>query len=260
MIDIHSHILPNIDDGSTSIEQSLEQLKQAEEGGISKIYLTSHYFRGHYHYTRQEYDEKLNKLRDQAQIAGLKIDIISGFEVFIQSGILDDIKEKSLTMGDSPYVLIESELNGLPADFYANVYPLLRAGYKPILAHAERYVSIMHKPSKARELVDRNIYIQSNAGSFLGLYGEKIRQTAWTLLDNGWTHFLASDDHVRGEYGAFFEARKLIEKRIDGLTAELLTQGHPAKIGSGEKIPYAYVMVKRPRHHRKKSMLRRLFG
>ncbi len=260
MIDIHSHIIPYIDDGSTSLEQSLAQLKKAEEGGVSEIYLTSHYFRGHYQYTRQEYDEKLNALREQTQKAGLQIKLISGFEVFIQPGILDDIQEHSLTMGDSRYVLIESELNGLPPDFYANVYPLLRAGYKPILAHAERYVSIMRKPSKARELTDRDIYIQSNAGSLLGGYGEKVRQTAWVLLENGWTHFLASDDHARGEYGALFEGAKLVEKRIDGLTAKLLTQDYPARIESGENIPYSYVMVRKSRHRPKKSVLRRLFG
>ncbi|MCB5253059.1 MAG: CpsB/CapC family capsule biosynthesis tyrosine phosphatase [Candidatus Cloacimonadaceae bacterium] len=260
MIDIHSHILPNIDDGSASAEQSLQQLKQAEELGVSKIYLTSHYFRGHYQYTRGEYDEKLNNLREQAQTAGLQIEIESGFEVFIQPGIQEDIQEHSLTMGDSRYVLIESELNGLPTDFYANVYPLLRAGYKPILAHAERYVSIMHKPSKARDLVDKNVYIQSNAGAFLGFYGEKVRQTAWTLLENGWTHFLASDDHVKGEYGALVEASKLIGKRIDDHTADLLTRDHPARISNGEAIKYSYVIVKRPRNHRKKSIMRRLFG
>lgn len=259
MIDIHCHILPYIDDGSTSIEQSLKQLKTAEAGGVSKIYLTSHYFRGHYQYTRQEYDEKLNALRLQASRAGLKIIIESGFEVFIQPGILEDIQEKSLTLGDSPYVLIESELNGLPIDFYANVYPLLRAGYKPILAHAERYVSIMHKPSKARELIDKNIYIQTNAGSLLGFHGEKVRKTAWILLENGWTHFLASDDHARGEYGALFAGCELIGERIDKQTTELLTQEYPARIESGEKIPYSYVMVKRPHHH-KKSMLRSIFG
>ena len=260
MIDIHSHILPNIDDGSKSIEQSLNQLKRAEEGGVSEIYLSSHYFPGHYKYTRQEYDEKLNALRKLAKVAGLKIKITSGFEVFIQPGILNDIKQHSLTLGDSPYVLIESELNGLPTDFYDNVYPLLRSGYKPILAHAERYVSIMHRPSKARDLTDKNIYIQCNAGSLLGLHGEKARQTAWVLLENGWVHFLASDDHVRGEYGVLLEACELIKKRIDGLTVDLLTQDYPARIESGEQIPYSYVRVKRSHHKPKKSIWRRLFG
>lgn len=261
MIDIHCHILPNIDDGSDGLGKSIVQLKQMEASGIREVYLTSHYFRGHYHYSRAEYDSKLDALRDAAQKAGIKLLLHSGFEVFIQPGIIEDIQEKSLTLGDSKYVLIESELNGLPVDFYQNVYPLLRAGYKPILAHAERYVSIMQKPSKARELNDRDIYIQTNAGSLLGHYGDKVRKTAWILINNGWTHFLASDDHVRMPYGAFGEACTLISKRVDKKTSKLLCETHPAAISSGTPIPYSYVTVKVPRHHRRpKSLLRRLFG
>lgn len=259
MIDIHCHILPNIDDGSTSVENSINQLRIMEQRGISDAYLTAHYFRGHYQYERRQYDEKLANLRQEAQRAALQIQLKSGFEIFAQPDIIDDIKAKSLTLGDSPYVLIESELNGLAQDFYANVYPLLRAGYKPILAHAERYVSIMRKPSKARDLIDRNIYIQTNAGSLLGHYGEKVRQTAWVLLENGWTHFLASDDHVRADYGAIFEAYDMISQRIDTHTADLLTKSFPASIESEDRIPYTYVKVQRPHHH-KKNWLRRIFG
>ncbi|MDD2597234.1 MAG: capsular biosynthesis protein [Candidatus Cloacimonetes bacterium] len=261
MIDIHCHLLPNIDDGSDDLGKSIEQLRQMEEGGVSEVYLTSHYFRGHYHYPRQDYDAKLATLREAAGKAGLKIKLHSGFEVFIQPGIVEDIKEKGLTLGESNYVLIESELNGLPTDFYQNVYPLLRAGFKPILAHGERYVSIMKRPSKARELNDRDIYIQTNAGALLGHYGEKVRQTAWVLIDNGWTHFLASDDHVRMDYEAYFDACRLITERIDETAAKLLCQGHPSAIANHEKIPYKYVMVKHS-HHRehKRGLLERFFG
>ncbi|MCD8479136.1 MAG: capsular biosynthesis protein [Candidatus Cloacimonetes bacterium] len=260
MIDIHSHILPNIDDGSDNIEKSVEQLRLMEAGGVREVYLTSHYFRGHYHYPRNEYDAKLSELRLKAEQKGLKIKLHSGFEVFIQPGIVEDIKEKNLTLGDSKYVLIESELNGLPTDFYQNVYPLLRAGYKPILAHAERYVSIMKRPTKARELTDRDIYIQTNAGSLLGHYGDKVRHTAWTLVDNGWTHFIASDDHVRTNYQALFEAGNLIEARIDSRTRDLLCKSFPAAIATNDRIPYSYVIVQRSHHHKHKSWLRSLFG
>lgn len=260
MIDIHCHVLHQIDDGSTDISRSVEQLRQMESGGISELYLTAHYFRGHYQYSREEYDAKLNTLREAAFAAGLKMRLNAGFEVYIQPGIIQDIIQKKLCMGDSRYVLIESELNGLPADFYQNVYPLLRAGYKPILAHAERYVSIMKRPSKARELSDRDIYIQCNAGAFLGHYGDKVKHTAWALLNNGWVHFIASDDHVRMDYTAYFEAVKTIEHRIDRHTADLLFREYPARIGNGEKIPYSYVIVKKPAKRRHRSFLRRLFG
>ncbi|MCK9556723.1 MAG: capsular biosynthesis protein [Candidatus Cloacimonetes bacterium] len=260
MIDIHSHILPNIDDGSNDPIRSLEHLKGMEEGGITRVYLTSHYFRGHYQYERDEYDAKLNALRDSAREDGLSLDLQSGFEVFIQPGIVQDIQNKCLCLGESSFVLIESELNGLPSDFYSNVYPLLRAGYKPILAHAERYVSIMKKPTKAQDLIDRNIYIQTNAGSILGHYGEKVRQTAWVLLENGWSHFLASDDHVKGDYGTLMEAYQMVASRIDEHTADLLCKEFPAAIANGDKIPYSYVYVQRPKVKRHRSLMERMFG
>jgi len=260
MIDIHSHILHDIDDGSKGLENSIKQLRTMEEGGVKRVYLSSHYFRGHYHYERRDYDQKLQELRAAAKTAGLSLDLSSGFEVFVQPGIVEDIKEKSLTLGESCYALIESELNGLPEDFYANVYPILRAGYKPILAHAERYVSIMRKPSKARDLAERNIYIQTNAGSLLGYYGEKVRKTAWLLLENGWTHFLASDDHVRGDYEALFVAREMIRERIDDKLVHLISEDFPARISTGEQIPYSYVSVKHVHKPRRVSWIGRIFG
>ncbi|MCK9309507.1 MAG: capsular biosynthesis protein [Candidatus Cloacimonetes bacterium] len=259
MIDIHSHILPSIDDGSQDIEDSLAQLATMKAGGIKRVYLTSHYFRGHYQYERSEYDLKFEALKAKAKAANICMELYPGFEIFLQPDILIDIQKHSLTMGDSPYILIESELNGLPNDFYSNIYPLLRAGYKPILAHAERYVSIMKKPSIAESLTHRNIYIQTNAGSLLGHYGEKVMKTAWTLVNNGWTHFIASDDHVRGNYGAFFEARGLINERVDHYTADLLCRINPASIASGEAIAYQYVDVHHPRP-RRRNWFKRLFA
>lgn len=187
--------------------------------------------------------QKLKALQQALKEEGAKIALHPGFEVFLSPSILQDIQEKELTLGESSYVLIETELNGLPDDFYIHVFELLRAGYKPILAHAERYVSIMKKPSRVRSLIQRNIYIQVNGGSLLGQYGEKVRQTAWTLLENGWAHLVGSDDHARRPYGSYFDALAKITSRIDEHTARLLSQDHPQMILENQKIPYKYVYV-----------------
>ena len=258
MIDIHSHLLPAIDDGSQDTDKSIRQLQQMTRGGIKRVYLTSHYFRGHYHYTRAEYDQKLNAL-----ISACPPDvpeILPGFEVFLHHGIENDIMESNLCLGDSRYVLIESDLNGLPADFYHNVFPLLHKGYKPILAHAERYVSIMKKPSEARKYSGLNIYMQVNSGSLLGLYGEKVKETAIRLIEEGWAHFVASDDHVRSDYDSFFKAWNWVAEHVDETTANLLMREHPAMIAENKKIPYSYVEVKHPRHHKHRNLVQKLLG
>ncbi|MDP2173725.1 MAG: CpsB/CapC family capsule biosynthesis tyrosine phosphatase [Candidatus Cloacimonadaceae bacterium] len=261
MIDVHCHIIPKLDDGSDDIDKSVKQLRLMAEGGIEHVFLTSHYFKGHYEYSRDVYDARFEELSAAVSAADMNIMLHPGFEIFLQPGILDDIVAKGLYLGDSDYVLLESELNGLPSDFYANVFPLLRKGIKPVLAHAERYVSIMRKPTEARDLIDKNVYLQVNASSLLGFYGEKVRKTAWTLVENGWVHFLGSDDHVRGSYGSYFAALELLAKKTDGYTVELLTQKYPHAILENHSIPYRYVQVERPRHkHRKKSLWRRVFS
>ncbi len=260
MIDIHTHLLPNIDDGSASPEATLKQLKMMARHGIKRVYLTSHYFRGHYQYTRDDYDRRFAKIAASATAQGIDIELQPGFEIYLQPNILSDIKEQNLTLGNSSYILIESDLNGLPNDFYTNVFPLLRAGYHPILAHTERYVSIMRKPSLAESLAHRNIYVQTNAGSLLGLYGDKVKETGWKLVNRGWTHFVASDDHVRGEYYSLPEAYKEIEAHIDTHTADLLCRAHPEAISTGRSIPYHYVEVIKPHHHHRRSWWKRLFA
>lgn len=261
MIDIHTHLIPNIDDGSVSLEASLNQLQSMAEFGVKRVYLTSHYFRGHYQYSRQDYDQRLAKVASAVQDRNIAIELVPGFEIFLLPNILADIKEQNLTLGNSSYILIESDLNGLPDDFYTNIYPLLRAGYRPILAHAERYVSIMRKPSLAESLSHRNVYCQTNAGSLLGVYGEKVKETGWKLVNNGWTHFLASDDHGRGTYYCLPEAYNEITQQIDEHTAELLCNSHPDAIYSGRTIPYHYVeVIPTHHHHHRRSWLKRLFA
>lgn len=121
-------------------------------------------------------------------------------------------------------------------------------------------MSIMRSPSKVRDLVQRNIYIQCNAGSLLGLYGDKVRQTAWTLIENGWAHFLASDDHVRSDYGFYPKACDLLKEKIDEHTANLLCYEFPSAIAKNEDVPYSYVEIETQRIRRRKSLWERIFG
>lgn len=258
MIDIHTHILPNIDDGSQDLNKSIGQLQQMAKGGIKRVYLTSHYYRDRYDYSRAQYDAKLETL-----VKACPPDvpeILPGFEVYLQHGIVQQIMDSNLCLGDSKYVLIESDLNGLPMDFYHNVYPILHKGYKPILAHAERYVSIMKRPSEARKYIGLNVYMQVNAGSLMGFYGEKVKETAIRLLKEGWVHIVASDDHVRTQYGAFFKAWEWIAENIDETTANLLMREHPALIKENKKIPLNYVEIKRSPHRKRRNLLQKMLG
>ena len=265
MIDTHCHLIPNIDDGSDSRDKSLEQIKLMAAGGVTHAFMTSHYINGYSKYTREIYDAKLEELRSMTRDNGLNIKLLPGFEVFIHPQSIEDIQKYNLTLGDSKYVLVESDLNGLTDDFYNYLYPLLRKGYRPILAHAERYVSIMQKPRDAKMLIDKDIYLQVNSGSLLGQYGEKIRDTAWILVRNGWVHLLASDDHGRMPYGSLFKAREMLQSELDNQIVDLLTVDFPSMVISGKPIPHKYMYLQgKPERHshrrKKKSLWRRIFG
>ena len=248
-----------MDDGSETEERSLRQLRGMVAGGITDAFLTTHYLKGVYNYARSLYDEKLNGLRQLALENGLDIGLHQGFEIFLHPSSVEDITRDKLTLGKSRYVLIESDLNGLRPDFYNDVYPLLRKGYKPVLAHAERYVSIMHKPSEAKQLIDQDVYLQVNSGSLVGLYGDKVRQTAWILVRNGWAHLLGSDDHGRSEYGSYFTALELLREDIDNEIVKLLTAEFPLMVMQDQLIPRKYVYIQHT-HDRHRSFWSKVFG
>jgi len=255
MIDCHTHIIPNIDDGSTSLESTVDALRQMVNGGIRSVICTSHYMRGLYQFKPETYQAKFRELEAEIKHQSIPVTIYPGAEVFVTQGITDDIKANKLTLADSSYVLIESDLNGFPPDFQKNIFTMLRAGYRPILAHAERYVPIMMKTHNAKELINRSVYIQINAASLVGGYGDKVKQTAWKLLNNGWVHFMGSDHHNKTDYKAFFQAKEKITQHIDKETAEFLTQTHPQAILNNTKVSYDYVIVYRDSRRRLPSKL-----
>ena len=266
MIDVHCHLLPKIDDGSTSAEQSINQMRIMAAGGVTDAFLTTHYMSGVYHYERADYDAKLALMRGLAKNYGVEINLHPGFEVYLNSHILEDITSQKLTLGSSHYVLLESDLNGLDPDFYNDIYPLLRQGFRPVLAHAERYVSIMSKISKARELIEHDVYLQVNSGSLLGQYGEKVRQTAWLLVRNGWAHLLGSDDHGRSPYGSYFQAIDLLREDLDEQAVDLLTKDFPQMVLHDQIIPLKYVYFQHSHSHShsrsrsRKNLWERIFG
>jgi protein-tyrosine phosphatase len=210
--------------------------------------------KGKYQFSHEEYTSKFRDLEAEVKHQNIQINLYPGAEVYLYNGVCEDIMKNKLTLADSSYVLIETDLNGFPADMQKNIYTLLRHGFKPILAHAERYVSVMMKSHEAKELINRSVYIQVNAASLLGGYGDKVKQTAWKLVNKGWVHFLGSDHHAKNDYTAFVKAKEKIIEHVDEKTANLLTVTHPKAILNNEKVDYDYVIVhkaSRTRYHTK---------
>lgn len=257
MIDIHTHVLHDVDDGSPDLATSIEHLKLMQAAGITDIFLTPHYLRPAFQNPPELIAKRIAELKETAKKEKIEINLHQGTEIYLEADIHKIIETKMLSMANTKYVLVETNMTEFPADLTHILYELVRNGFKPILAHPERYMNIILKPGIAEDFIHKNIYLQLNSGSLLGDYGSAIQKTAWHLLERGHAHFLASDNHCRVPAFNHHHAVNLIRKNIDDYTAELLTQTNPAKIFNDEKIEYFYV---KSIQHEKKGFFSRFFN
>lgn len=196
LIDIHSHILPGVDDGSDSYETSIRMLGRAAKDGISGMILTPHNKPGRRHISFSKLSEKLEKLRNMMRERNIDIDLYIGNELYYRSGILEELQDgTAVTLADSHYVLVE--FNPLENyDYIRNgIYSLLMDGYYPILAHVERYRNVCGGNGRVDELVEMGCYIQANAASVMGQTGWGTKRFLGNLLKRRQVHFIATDAH-----------------------------------------------------------------
>lgn len=196
MIDIHSHILPGIDDGSKNINMTLHMIKMAVESGTKDIVATPHFCRG---YGEKPYNEVKNLVGEFNKLAkgeGLDINIHYGQEVYYSEQIIDDYKSGLIgTINDSRYMLIELPMRSFDSDTLEVIYELQVKGIIPILAHPERYRPIIEKPERINKFINEGFLFQMNAGSIEGQFGNSVKKTAEILLANNIYNFIGSDAH-----------------------------------------------------------------
>jgi protein-tyrosine phosphatase len=196
MIDIHSHILPGVDDGAKDIEMTLEMLRAAEKSGTKSIIATPHYCLEFAETPYLEIKDIILKLKKLTKSEGINIDIYSGQEVYFFEEIVNTFKEGIIgTLNDSRYMLIELPMREYEKSFLDVIYELQVLGIVPILAHPERYNYIIENPSLVNKLIDENILFQMNAGSISGKYGKSVKRTSEILLENNIYNFIGSDAH-----------------------------------------------------------------
>lgn len=199
MVDIHSHILPGIDDGSKSMEETMEMLKLTEADGIKTIVATSHFYRGYYENKWSDIKKLVEKVKTRAKKEDIDLDIISGQEVMLDDHTLESYRNGEIgCMEGTDYMLVELPMMNMPRGAMDIIYELEIRGVHPILAHPERYRYIIDNPSKINEFLDEKCLIQINTGSITGIFGKKVKNTASILIKNGVCSFIASDTHSTG--------------------------------------------------------------
>ncbi|MBN1949164.1 MAG: hypothetical protein JW784_05430 [Candidatus Cloacimonetes bacterium] len=240
MIDLHTHLLPEVDDGSDSLEESASIIAQMLESGVSDIVLTPHFVRGLYQTTYALKKSKLEQLNSFLHDQALSVNIILGAEIYLEPDIWREIEEEHLEIAGTDYLLVETGLYAFPGNLYEILSGLLKRGFKPILAHPERYADIVRQPQLAEDLIQRDIILQANSGSFLGYYGREVQKTVWEMIKNRFIHLIASDTHHIWDSYPGSQAASAISKYFNNDLTRLLMVDNPRNILSNRRIELSY--------------------
>lgn len=196
IVDIHCHILPGVDDGASSMEETISMLEQAVADGITTMIATPHYHLGRkvasYDMVEAAYQDVLCEIEKRK----LPLRIYLGNEIFCSDTALEDItKKKAHTMDGTRYILLEFHPGNSYRDIRHGVHTAIEEGYIPIVAHAERYQALAENIDRVDELVQMGCYIQLNAADIMGAEGFRMKQLCKKLLKEELVHFVATDAH-----------------------------------------------------------------
>lgn len=196
MIDIHSHLIPNVDDGSKSIEETVKLLKEAKNAGFTDVILTPHYMQGYYQAESEIIKVWTSQLQNVLRNENIDINLYSGNEVYITEDLLGIVNENRVnTLANSRYLLLELPFNSNIKYLEQVIFNLKNINIIPIIAHPERYTYIQDNIQEAENLVKQGCLLQCNYGSVIGNYGRKAEKTIKKLLKKDLVHFLGSDCH-----------------------------------------------------------------
>ena len=196
MIDIHNHILMDIDDGPQSINAMIDLLNQAKSEGINNIVVTPHHLHPKYNNNIQLVKEEIKALKQNEDVQKLNINFYAGQEIRVSDKVIDDINNGNIEgINNSNYLLLEFPSNEVPHYSKQLFYELQTMGYIPIIAHPERNKAIVQNLDLLYELINGGALSQLTTSSLLGKFGSNIRNASLKIIDNNLAHFIASDAH-----------------------------------------------------------------
>lgn len=236
--DIHCHILPGVDDGSESIEQSMQMLAIAYEEGCRQLILTPHYERGRNRYLPEQLEERFEELSEQVALNYPDMQLYLGNELLYEPGVLEDVKNGLVhTLAGTRYLLVEFNIQIHYQELYQAMKEFTQARICPIIAHVERYHCLTGHVERVQELESLGVYFQMNAESILGsIFDENVR---WCrkLLKNRYISFLGTDAHNL-DYRAphMRETLEWMNKKLDDTYVEAVTQVFPTQLLADEYL------------------------
>lgn len=234
MIDLHSHILPGIDDGSKSLEMSLAMARIAVADGIRVMACTPHIYPGLY----QNHKAGITTARDTLQASldheGIPLQLTTGADVHLVPGVLQGLRGGTIpSLHNTRYVLLEPSHHVAPPRFAESVFQLVAAGYVPVITHPERLTWLKDHYQTMVDLTRQGAWLQVTAGALTGLFGPAPKYWGERLIGEGLTHILATDAHSSTRrVPVMSEGLAVAEKLLGAEEARLLVHGRPAALMS----------------------------
>lgn len=208
--DIHSHLIPGIDDGSQSMEESIALLRKFEEMGYSHLITTPHIMQDYFANTSDIIQNGLSQLRSEALKNKINLSIDAAAEYYLDEFLFEKLNKNDqlLTFGNQ-YLLFEMSFMSVSPYLNEFIFKLRSRGIRPILAHAERYSYYFGKVDAIEDLIERGVFIQLNINSLTGYYTKPVRKLAEQLIDRQLVHFIGTDCHRMDHLDRINEASSL---------------------------------------------------
>ncbi|MBS5002451.1 tyrosine-protein phosphatase [Holdemania filiformis] len=244
MIDIHGHLIPGVDDGSQSLEESLSLLKQAERDGITELITTPHFMKnGEFRMKAPELVQRFNELK-QAYTGPIKLHL--GNELYIHPDLPELLeKDEVLTLAESETILVEFPFQDYK-DEYDEILYELSLKYRIIIAHPERYSYVQEDPNLCLRWLNEGYYLQANQNS---LFKKETKKVLVPMIEHGYVSFIASDVHNEHRPCVLSEAREFLAEELGEQFAVQLTKENPEKILKNEPIVQKYREIKKKKKH-----------
>ena len=238
IIDLHSHLLPGIDDGAKDLTHALELARKAESEGITHLLVTPHYKNGQYTNMASDIVKSTEALQDAIDKAGINLTIFPGQEVRIHDDLLDSIRDNDVQFLDlnNRYLLLEFPTPYIPDYTETLIYELVHRGITPIIAHPERNHVIKENPNKMLSFIDQGCLGQVTAASYMGVFGEELAQISKDMIAHDLVHVISSDAHGIGLRDFYMkDAYEKLENEFGSSKVKQLTERAKA-IVNGEEI------------------------